>query len=169
MGAAGWYRKFIPDYATIAAPIFDAEKGKQFKFSDEAKAAFDHLKRALISSPLLGLLRHFYRHWAQRNYFVTERECLVVVLAIKKFRPYVELMPFSVITDHSSLKWLMSHKDLSESMERISADVGGLIGLGSAAFGSSDYSELVTTIEANSELLLDLKVVECFVYKGSTL
>lgn len=32
---------------------------------------------------------------------------------MKRFRPYVKLMKFSIITDHASLKWLMSLKDLS--------------------------------------------------------
>ena len=43
---------------------------------------------------------------AQRNYSVTERECLAVIEAIRKFRCYVEGYEFHVITDHNSLKWL---------------------------------------------------------------
>ena len=38
---------------------------------------------------------------------------MAAVLAIKRFRPYIELMPFSVITDHASLKCLMSLRDLN--------------------------------------------------------
>ena len=34
----------------------------------------------------------------QKNYNVTEEECLGAVLAVKQFRPYVELMPFTIIT-----------------------------------------------------------------------
>lgn len=40
------------------------------------------------------------------------------MLAVKRFRPYVEPMKFTIITDHASLKWLMSLKDLSGRVAR---------------------------------------------------
>lgn len=49
---------------------------------------------------------------AQRNYSITELECYAAVLGVKHFRAYVEMMPFTIITDHASLKWLMGQKDL---------------------------------------------------------
>jgi len=37
---------------------------------------------------------------------------------VKRLRPYVEMMPLSIITDHASLKWLMSLKDLDGRLAR---------------------------------------------------
>lgn len=55
---------------------------------------------------------------AQRNYTITELECLAVILAVHKFRAYIEGHDFRVITDHASLKWLMRQKDLSGRLAR---------------------------------------------------
>lgn len=55
---------------------------------------------------------------AQRNYSVTELECLAAIMCIKKFRCYVEGMRFTVITDHAALKWLMAQKDLAGRLAR---------------------------------------------------
>lgn len=62
---------------------------------------------------------------SQRNYTITELECLAVVLAIKKFRSYIEGQEFKVITDHASLKWLMSQKDLTGRLARWSLKIQG--------------------------------------------
>ena len=54
----------------------------------------------------------------QRNYSVTEKECLAAIMCVKKFRAYVEGHEFSIHTDHASLKWLMSQSDLSSRLAR---------------------------------------------------
>lgn len=47
----------------------------------------------------------------QQNYSATERECLAVLSSVEKFRPYIDGVPFTVITDHASLKWLQNLKE----------------------------------------------------------
>lgn len=48
---------------------------------------------------------------AQRKYSTTERECLAVIDAIEHFRPFIDGVHFTVITDHSSLIWLRNLKN----------------------------------------------------------
>lgn len=62
---------------------------------------------------------------AQKNYSTTEKECLAVLLAIEKFRQYIELMEFTVITDHSSFQWLMRQQDLNGRLARWSLKLQG--------------------------------------------
>lgn len=62
---------------------------------------------------------------AQRNYSVTELECYAAILSVKRFRAYVEGLPFTIITDHASLKWLMTQKDLSGRLARWSLKLQG--------------------------------------------
>lgn len=47
----------------------------------------------------------------EMKYSATERECLAVLMAIEHFRPYIDGVQFTVITDHSSLTWLMGLKE----------------------------------------------------------
>lgn len=48
---------------------------------------------------------------SERKFTTTEKECLAVLFAIEKLRPYIEGSKFTVVTDHYSLKWLFSIRD----------------------------------------------------------
>lgn len=54
----------------------------------------------------------------ERKFTVTEQECLALVWAVKKFRPYIEGYHFVAITDHAALKWLMNLQQPSGRLAR---------------------------------------------------
>lgn len=154
LGMAGWYRRFVEDFATITFPLTELQsKRKTFRWTSTEQEAFEKLKTRLATAPVLvhpdygkrfivqcdasstglgavlaqadenGVERPIAYmskklNGAQRNYTVTELECLAVVVAIKKFRIYIEGHDFTVVTDHASLKWLMHQKDLSGRLAR---------------------------------------------------
>lgn len=52
----------------------------------------------------------------ERNYAVTEKECLAVIWALEIFRPYFNQLPVKIITDHRTLEHLTSAQNLSARM-----------------------------------------------------
>lgn len=56
VGLASYYRRFVRDFARIAAPLHDLmKKGSAFIWSPEAQRSFDELKQALTSPPILAM------------------------------------------------------------------------------------------------------------------
>ena len=54
LGLAGFYRRFVKDFSLVALPLSDLTKDKvAFAWSAAAQSAFDALKRALCSAPVL--------------------------------------------------------------------------------------------------------------------
>ena len=54
----------------------------------------------------------------QRNYKTIEKELLVVVFALDKFRVYLVGSFFVVFTDHSALKYLLTKQDVKARLDR---------------------------------------------------
>lgn len=55
LGVASWYRRFIADFPTIAAPLIRlTRKKEQWHWTESEEKAFHSLKRALTTAPVLA-------------------------------------------------------------------------------------------------------------------
>lgn len=56
VGLCSYYRRFVKNFAAISAPLHNlAKKGEVFRWTQECQEAFDYLKEALTSAPVLAM------------------------------------------------------------------------------------------------------------------
>ncbi|GFT08021.1 hypothetical protein TNCV_2589441 [Trichonephila clavipes] len=128
LGLCSYFRRFIKGFCYLAEPLQSLLKsGVEFHWGPEEVEAFHSLKKALTSDPqywgcttkeLLQKSILITLTKAEKNYSTTERECLAIVWATNKFRPYIFGKHFTLVTDHHSLCWLMNLKDPSGRLAR---------------------------------------------------
>ena len=145
LGLAGFYRRFVRDFSTIAAALNDlTKKGVPFVWGAAQDAAFDELKRCLISAPLLMLPdfnKQFYiecdasgigiggvlmqegkpvayfsekLNGAQLNYPVYDKELYALVRALEVWQHYLWPKEFTIHSDHEALKFLKCQTNLNK-------------------------------------------------------
>jgi hypothetical protein len=133
LGLTGYYRKFVKHYGALAKPLTNLLKKKSFHWSEEAQVAFDSLKRAMTSTPVLAL-PDFSQQFiveidasdtglgavlmqkdrsipflnkplnATNKYLsIYEKEFLALIMAVEKLRPYLQRQEFIIRTDKLGL------------------------------------------------------------------
>jgi hypothetical protein len=137
LGHAGYYRKFIKEFNSVAVPLTALLRKEGFSWSAEGEAAFTALKTAVTTAPVLTVpdfgqpfvvecdasthvfgavliqgqhpVSFFSRPVAPRHRSLAayERELIGLVLAVCHWRPYLWGRRFRVRTDHFSLKFLL--------------------------------------------------------------
>lgn len=69
-----------------------------------------------ILRPIEFISRKLNPH--EKNYTVQEWECLAVVWAVERFRPYLEFTAFEIHCDHASLVWMFKTEQTSSRVKR---------------------------------------------------
>lgn len=141
-GLACFYRRFIPHFSGVMAPITDCMKGTKFHWTNDVEAAFHEIKRRLTSAPILVLpdfSQPFELHCdvlkigigavlsqsgrpvayfseklsgAKLCFSTYDIEFYAIVQA-KHWRHYLFQQEFVLYTDHDSLKHLGSQEKIS--------------------------------------------------------
>ncbi|KAJ0814782.1 putative nucleotidyltransferase, Ribonuclease H [Helianthus annuus] len=121
-GLASFYRRFIPHFSSIMAPVTDCMKGKMFVWTDEAELAFQVVKEKLTTAPILGgrLVAYFSEKLTgpKLRYSTYDLEFYAVVQAVKHWRHYLFQKEFVLFTDHDSLRHIRTQDKVSHKHGR---------------------------------------------------
>jgi hypothetical protein len=149
LGLANYYRRFIKDYSKVAAPLSDLlKKNWKWNWTDGYRWAFEKLKRAVTSAPVLKLPdfeRPFEVHTdasdraiggvlvqeghpvafesrklneAEQRYSTHEKEMTAVVHCLGVWRVYLLGPKFVVKTDNMANTFFKTQKKLSQRQAR---------------------------------------------------
>ncbi|RVW79670.1 Transposon Ty3-I Gag-Pol polyprotein [Vitis vinifera] len=127
LGLAGYYRRFIEGFSNIALPLTKlTQKGVKFEWSDDCECSFQELKNRLVSAPILTIpsawrvVAYASRQLKpyEKNYPTHDLELAAVVFALKIWRHFLFGETCEIFTDHKSLKYLFSQKELNMRQRR---------------------------------------------------
>ncbi|KAL5544124.1 hypothetical protein UlMin_007908 [Ulmus minor] len=149
LGLAGYYRRFVEGFSTLAAPLTAlTKKDRRYEWTDKCERSFQELKKRLTSAPILVLptdvtdftvycdasriglgavlmqngrviayaSRQLKVH--EKNYPTHDLELAAVVFALKIWRHYLYGARCQIFTDHKSLKYIFTQKELNMRQRR---------------------------------------------------
>ncbi|WVZ53506.1 hypothetical protein U9M48_004437 [Paspalum notatum var. saurae] len=132
LGLTGYYRRFVRNYGGMARPLTQLLKKNAFSWTDAAEQAFLQLKTALSTTPVLALPNFQLPFTGQPIAFLSkglsdkhkglsiyEKEFLALIMAVEKWRQYLQRQQFTILTDHKSLAYLTEqqlHSDIQKML-----------------------------------------------------
>jgi hypothetical protein len=156
LGLIGYYRKFVQYYGILTKLLTTLLQKKQFQWSADAQAAFDQLKVAMSSTPVLALpdfskqfvvetdasdiglgavlmqddkpIAFLSKSLSANNKFLSiyEKEFLALIMAVERWRPYLQRQEFVIRTDHKNLAYLNDQSLHSELQRKAMTKMMGL-------------------------------------------
>ncbi|KAL8114594.1 hypothetical protein AgCh_021455 [Apium graveolens] len=117
LGLAGYYRRFVKDFAKIATPLTKlTRKSEKFVWNDKCEECFQELKNRLVTAPVLVLPDE------QGNFVIyndaSYRGLGSIVFVLKLWRHYLYGEKYEIYTDHKSLKYIFTQKELNMRQRR---------------------------------------------------
>ncbi|KAA0032218.1 ty3-gypsy retrotransposon protein [Cucumis melo var. makuwa] len=116
---SSYYRRFVEDFSRIVSPLTQlTRKGTPFVWNPACESSFKELKQKLVSAPVLTqgkvvayASRQLKSH--EQNYPTHDLELTAVVFALKIWRHYLYGEKIQIFTDHKSLKYFFTQKELN--------------------------------------------------------
>ncbi|KAH9778034.1 Endonuclease [Citrus sinensis] len=106
LGLAGYYRRFVKEFSSIAAPLTNlTKKNVKFNWDEACEKSFQELKSHLVTAPVLTLP-------SEGGGFVIYSD------ASRKGLGCVLMETCEIFTDHKSLKYLFTQKELNLRQRR---------------------------------------------------
>ncbi|GJT78712.1 putative reverse transcriptase domain-containing protein [Tanacetum coccineum] len=123
-GLASFYRRFIPNFSSIIAPLTDCMKGKSFVWTEEAELAFQGVKEKVAIGGVLSQGGRPVAYFSEKltgpksRYTTYDFEFYAVVQAVKHWRHHLFHKEFILFTDHDSLRHIRTQDKVSHKHGR---------------------------------------------------
>ncbi|KAA3484865.1 DNA/RNA polymerases superfamily protein [Gossypium australe] len=123
LGLASYYRRFVKGFSMIATPMMRLlQKDVKFVWTEKCQQSFEKLKMLLTKAPILGKVTSYASRQLkphEKNYPTHDLELAAIVFALKIWRHHLYGERCRIFTDHKSLKYLMTQKDLNLRQRRV--------------------------------------------------